>query len=135
MTGILLDLGVILGAIASLLHVVIFVMESVLWTRPTVWRRFGLKTADEAATTQPLALNQGFYNLFLAIGTVIGLVFLSQPSLLQAGFALAFVCLGSMLAASVVLLVSNPRLARAALTQGLIPLLAIVALAIAAATA
>jgi putative membrane protein len=124
MTGILLDLGVILGAIASLLHVVIFVMESVLWTRPTVWRRFGLKTADEAATTQPLALNQGFYNLFLAIGTATG-IGLTAGGNHESGLALVTFCCGSMVAAAAVLVSSDPAKARAAVVQAGMPAIAL----------
>ena len=135
MSGIFLVIGVVFGALAGLFHIVIFTMESVLWTRPAVFKRFGLKSVDEAATTRSLALNQGFYNLFLAIGTAVGLILLATPSLRQAGYALAFISLGSMVAASLVLLISNPKLARAAATQGALPLLAVVALAIAAASA
>ena len=44
------------------LHVVFFVLESVLWTSPNVMRLFGT-TKDEAETTRIIALNQGAYNL------------------------------------------------------------------------
>jgi putative membrane protein len=42
------------------------------------------------------------------------------------GIGIAGVALASMLLASIVLITSNPRLARAALTQGVAPLIALV---------
>ena len=35
--------------------------------------RFGIRSAEDAAIVRPMAFNQGFYNLFLAIGIVAGL--------------------------------------------------------------
>lgn len=64
----------ILVALAALAHVTFFVLESVVFSRPDVFRRFGLRTAEDAALVQPMAYNQGFYNLFLAVGAVTGLV-------------------------------------------------------------
>ena len=130
MTGILLVIGLVFAGLAGLLHIAIFVMESVLWTRPSVWKRFGLHSQDEAQLIRPMALNQGFYNLFLTIGVIVGLVLLPHPSLNTAGIMLILFACGSMLAASLVLVISQPKLVRAALTQGLFPLLAVISLAI-----
>lgn len=60
-------------AVVALLHVWIFVLESFLWTKPFGRRVFGM-TAEQAETTKALALNQGFYNLFLAAGLIWGIV-------------------------------------------------------------
>ena len=62
---------------AALLHVYIFVMESFTWTTPRTRAVFGT-SPEEAETTKLLAYNQGFYNLFLAIVTAIGIVALAQ---------------------------------------------------------
>ncbi len=51
--------------LVAVLHMGFFVLESVLWTSPTVRRIFG-NTAEAAEATRVLALNQGFYNLGLA---------------------------------------------------------------------
>ena len=67
----------ILVALAALAHVAFFVMESVVFTRPDVYRRFGLRTAEDAALVRPMAYNQGFYNLFLACMVGAGLVLVS----------------------------------------------------------
>ena len=83
--------------------------------------------------TKELAFNQGFFNLFLAIVTAVGLI-LGWFELYGAALALVFAGTGSMLAAAFVLLVSSPAKARAAITQGIFPLLAIVLLGIALAT-
>ena len=118
--------GLVFAALAALLHVYIFTMESLTWTSPRTRAAFGT-TAEEAETTKLLALNQGFYNLFLAIVSGIGIaaVVMGHNAV---GAALIFAGVGSMAAAAVVLLLSSPDKARAALTQGTFPLIAIVLL-------
>jgi putative membrane protein len=130
MSAVLLVIAIVFASLAALLHIYIFVMESVLWLRPSTWRRFGVRSQDEAATIRPMALNQGFYNLFLAAGVIVGLLLLPHPSLHAPGVMLILFCCASMLAASLVLVISNPKLARAALVQGLFPLIAVIVLAI-----
>jgi putative membrane protein len=66
-------IGIATAVIAALIHVWYFVMESLWFSRPAVWRRFGLASADEARIVHSFAFNQGFYNLFLAAGVGIGL--------------------------------------------------------------
>src|SRR5204862_8291912 len=60
-------------AIVAGLHIIFFALESLLWTKPAGRKVFGT-TAEEAETTKVLALNQGFYNLFLAAGLIWSLV-------------------------------------------------------------
>jgi putative membrane protein len=116
--------GLIFAGLAALLHVYIFVMESLTWTSARTRATFGI-TEEEAQATKELAFNQGFYNLFLAIVTVVGIV-IGGFGYYDSAFALIFAGTGSMLAAAVVLLVSSPDKARAAITQGTLPLIAIV---------
>jgi putative membrane protein len=124
----MLTAGLVFAALAALLHVYIFVMESLMWTSPRTRATFGT-TVEEAEITKPLALNQGFYNLFLAIVTGIGIaaVVLGHTAV---GAALVLAGVGSMAAAALVLLTSSPDKARAAITQGIFPVIAIVALVI-----
>jgi putative membrane protein len=124
--------ALVFAALAALLHVYIFTMESLTWTSPRTRATFGT-TAEEAETTKLLAFNQGFYNLFLAIVTGIGItaIALGHNGI---GAALVLAGVGSMAAAAVVLLASSPDKARAALTQGIFPLIAIVLLVIALTT-
>jgi len=125
----MLTAALIFAGLAALLHVYIFVMESLTWTTPRTRAVFGT-TPEEAETTKLLAYNQGFYNLFLGVVTVIGIV----AVLLQhreVGSALIFAGVGSMLAAALVLLASAPGKARAAVTQGTFPLVGVTLLVIA----
>jgi len=128
----MLSAALIFAALAALLHVYIFVMESLTWTSPRTRATFGT-TAEEAETTKLLAFNQGFYNLFLAIVTGIGIGAMCMGHN-AVGAALVFAGVGSMLAAAAVLLASSPDKARAAITQGAFPLIAVVLLAVAVAT-
>ena len=120
--------GLVFAGLAGLLHVYIFTMESLTWTSPRTRATFGT-TAEEAETTKLLAFNQGFYNLFLAIVTGIGIaaVALGHNAI---GSALVFAGVGSMASAAVVLLASSPDKARAAVTQGTFPVIAVVLLVI-----
>jgi putative membrane protein len=120
--------GLFFAALAALLHVYIWVMESFTWTSARTRATFGI-TEEQALATKELAFNQGFYNLFLAIVTVTGIV-IGSIGYNHTGIALVFAGTGSMLAAAVVLLVSSPDKARAAVTQGILPLIAIVLLAV-----
>jgi len=126
MSGVFLVLGVIFVAIAALIHIVIFVLESVLWSRPATWKRFGLRTQEEADIVKPMAYNQGFYNVFLALGAGAEIVMIAYANVQAQGIALSIFVLLSMLLASVVLITSNPKLARAAMTQGVAPLIGLI---------
>ena len=109
------------AALAGVIHVLFFCMESLWWTRPAVYRRFR-STEAQAQATKSLAFNQGFYNLFLAAGVFGGLA-LSETGHYRAGIILvAWNCL-SMLAAAVVLGASSPHMLRGALIQGMPPLI------------
>lgn len=117
--------SLIFALLAALLHVYIFTMESITWTRPATWKRFSITSQADADTTRPLAYNQGFYNLFLAGGALAGTgaIALGHPAV---GWTLVFSSCGSMLLASVVLALSGRKYLRAAATQGTTPLLAVV---------
>jgi putative membrane protein len=118
--------SLVFAAIAALVHVYIFVLESVLWTSDGTIRKFGI-TRVQAEQTKQLAFNQGFYNLFLAIIAAAGIVFLllQQPPV---GRALLAAGLGSMVAAGLVLAISDPTRLRAAITQLATPSIALVLL-------
>ncbi|OBI88604.1 DUF1304 domain-containing protein [Mycobacterium asiaticum] len=122
----MVTVALVFAALAAVLHVYIWSMESLTWTSPRTRATFGT-TPEEAETTKLLAYNQGFYNLFLAIVTGVGVaaVFMGHRDV---GAALVFAGVGSMAAAAVVLLVSARDKARAAVTQGLFPVIAVVLL-------
>lgn len=115
----------IFAAVAAALHAVIFVMESVVWTKPAVWKRFGVASQADADVVRPMAFNQGFYNLFLAVGIVVGLIVGGS-----AGDAVVvFACL-SIVGAAFVLATGGSKYFRPAFVQGITPLIALVLAAI-----
>jgi putative membrane protein len=120
--------GLLFAGIAALLHVYIFRLESLAWTAPRTRAVFGT-TPEEAETTKALAFNQGFYNLFLAVVVLVGSGFVVAGST-AIGATLVFAGAGSMVAAGLVLVLSDRGKARAALIQLAAPLVAVVALAI-----
>lgn len=128
-------IGSIFVLLAAIIHVLIFFMESVLWSRPAIWRRFGLRSQAEADTVRPMAFNQGFYNAFLALGAGTGLVMLGSSNWQQGGIALTLFSALSMVLAALVLVTSSPRLARSAAIQGVAPLIGVVFLVLALTTA
>ena len=136
MNGTLLVISVVFSIAAALIHVLIFFLESVLWEQPRVWRRFGLRSQGDADIVRPMAFNQGFYNLFLAAGTGIGLILTGTAThtgslpLRASGLWILLFTLSFMVLASLVLLSTDRRLWRAALIQGAIPFLAIIVLVV-----
>lgn len=120
--------GLVLAGIAALVHVYIFVMESITWTSKRTRATFGNSEAA-AEATKAMAFNQGFYNLFLAVAAGLGIV-LYAAGMTTVGATLVFAGAGSMAAAAVVLVSYDRRYTSAALAQGVIPALAVIALAI-----
>jgi putative membrane protein len=112
------------AAIAALIHVYFFVMESLWFMRPAIYGRFGLASHDEAAVVKSWAYNQGFYNLFLAAGVVFGIALVGAGNV-EAGRAVTLFACGSMVAAGIVLVLHNRRFLRAAAIQAVPPLLAV----------
>lgn len=117
--------GLVLAVLAALLHVYIFVMESLTWTSPRTRATFGT-TPETAETTKELAFNQGFYNLFLGLGVLAGVIWLHTGDVTVGRTLVVFGCL-CMLGAALVLVLTDRRMARAAVMQGLFPLIAVVA--------
>jgi putative membrane protein len=115
----------VFAALAALVHVYIFVLESLRWTEPATRRVFGT-TEEAAALTRPLAYNQGFYNLFLAVGVALGLGLVATGDIASGRVLILFAC-GSMVAAGVVLYLHNPHFLRAAAVQVVPPLIAVAA--------
>lgn len=122
-------LGSVLALAAAALHVLIFALESLLWGTPRSQAVFGEQSPEEIAATRLMALNQGFYNLFLAVLAALGAILLLAGSTAVGG-ALALAGTGSMLAAAIVLLLASPAHRSAAIKQGTLPLLAVLALVI-----
>lgn len=121
------------AGIAALLHVFFFYLESIAWKQPKTWKTFGLESQADADTTASLAYNQGFYNLFLAIGALVGVALIALgDSKDTIGWTLIVFACGSMVAASLVLISTGKSYAAAAVTQGVSPLVAVITALVAA---
>jgi putative membrane protein len=120
--------SLVLAAVAALMHVGFFAMESLLYRRPAVHRAFGVADGDVGATAFAM-YNQGFYNLFLAVGTLVGVIGTAQGWEPQGPVLVVFGCL-CMLGAAIVLVTGRPALARGALLQGVLPALALLTAAV-----
>ncbi|PKQ31116.1 MAG: DUF1304 domain-containing protein [Actinobacteria bacterium HGW-Actinobacteria-2] len=116
--------GLVIVALAALIHLYIFALESLTWTSDRTRAVFGT-TPEQAAQTRQLAFNQGFYNLFLAIEVVAGIVAFALGAA-PVGIALVLAGAGSMVLAGVVLVASDRSKARAALIQMLPPLIGVI---------
>jgi putative membrane protein len=116
---------VVAAVAAALIHLWFFALESVLFSRPTVFRWFGLRFAEDAAIVRPMAFNQGFYNLFLAAGIVGGLVLVAAGQR-EAGRAIVLFACACMVGAGIVLYATDRRFLTAAAIQAGPPLLALV---------
>jgi putative membrane protein len=115
---------VAIAAIAAIIHLYIFCLESVFWGRPRTNRIFGM-SPEAAEQNRVFAFNQGFYNLFLSLGTTIGLVIGLENEI---GKTLVSYSLLSMMLAAIVLMITSPKLLRPAVIQGLPPLSGLVLL-------
>ncbi len=120
----MLAAALVFAGLAALVHVYIFVLESLRWTLPATRKTFGT-SVEQAATTKEMAFNQGFYNLFLAIMAVAGIIATARGHS-GVGAALLLAGCGSMLLAGLVLLISSPKKAKAAAVQLTFPLIAVV---------
>ena len=130
---VLLTIGLVFAAVASLLHGFFFYLESVVFTTPLTWKRFGVDSQVDADVLKPMAYNQGFYNLFLAIGTIVGIV-LAAAGHTAVGGALAIFGTASMALAGVVLASTGRAMIRAAAIQFVPAALAVLLTAIGLAT-
>jgi putative membrane protein len=60
-------------AVASLIHIILCVVEIFFWKEPVIHQRLGF-TVDEAIKVAPIVANAGLYNGFLAAGLIWGLI-------------------------------------------------------------
>jgi putative membrane protein len=111
--------------LAGAFHLAVFAMESLLFRKPSTYKRFLIPNQAEAEIAQPWAFNQGFYNLFLALGAIGGLIVGGDK-----GHAIALFACACMAGAGIVLVASNRRMARSAVLQAGPPLIALVLAAV-----
>ncbi|RJS20258.1 DUF1304 domain-containing protein [Corallococcus sp. H22C18031201] len=124
--SVLLAVSLVATGLAALLHILFFVFESVLWRKPATWKRFGIASQADADTLSRMAYNQGFYNLFLAVGALVGVGAVLAGAVVQ-GRTLVLFTMAVMVGAGAVLLSSDRRFLRAAMMQAGPPAIAIIA--------
>ncbi len=110
--------------VTSILHLLFFKLESIDFMKESTLKIFGVKTS-EAQFVYKWAFNQGFYNLFLALGLLVSLFYLGT-SLNNEAIFLARYILIFIVGAGLVLLFSSPKKKRGALIQALPALLGFV---------
>jgi putative membrane protein len=115
---------VIFGVLAGLAHVAFFFVESVFWSNPAVWKVFGGKDQEHADLLAFGMKNQGWYNLFLAVGAFYGALRHSRGD----GSVLLTYTMLFMVGAGLVLVVTRPKMWRGFLIQATAPAIAAIAL-------
>ena len=126
MKSALTIIGSILIFLATVFHLYVFKLETLTWRTPKTWKTFGIPSQDHADIIAPMAFNQGFYNLFLALGTGTGLVMLTINTTIALTLILASAL--SMVGAGAVLFFSVKRSRPAAMIQAGPALLGVLAL-------
>ena len=106
--------------LAAVLHVAFFYLETVIWGSPKANKIFKVKQA-EADTMATFAKNQGFYNLFLALGVFHSWFRSGEEAVV------VFCCLCMVGAALALIFISGGQKLSAGLAQGVPPALALVA--------
>ncbi len=121
--------------LAALLHLVVFAWEALLFERPVVHQRvFATATADVPAV-RLWAFGVGFYNLFLACGTVTGVLAWGAGHETVGRALVVYTCLFMILSGIVLFIADRMALSRprgtgigGALAQSGPPLIALLAL-------
>lgn len=102
--------------LVAILHCLFFKLESIDFMKEKVLKRFGL-SIEQGRIVKIWAFNQGFYNLFLAIGLFYSIWVGDLVGLYLARYILIFI-----VAAGVVLIISSPKKYKAGMIQ-LVPAL------------
>ncbi|MDH6707481.1 putative membrane protein [Kitasatospora sp. MAA19] len=105
----------VFAMLAAAIHLVVWPLESFLYGHPRVRFLLTGSTAD-APEVRLWRFNVGFYNLFLALGLVAGLVLLHTGHA-GSGRAVITYIAAFMVAGGITLFVSEPKLWRGALGQ------------------
>ena len=112
-------IGLLLTGFGALFHIYAFVLESVQWTSARTRAVFKM-TPEQAEYTRGLAFNQGFYNLFLAVGVVLGTILLVAGQR-TVGASVVVTCALIMTGAGLVLIASDRRRLRVGMLQAVPP--------------
>lgn len=90
----------ILVIFVIIVHLMFFLLEAIIWMNPLVYQTLitllnnpvSLDDATQATTLKNLFVNQGFYNLFLAISGIAGLYFVGKGKFTVGYTLILFLC-------------------------------------------
>lgn len=123
--------------LAAGLHVLVFVWEALVFQRPAVHQRIFFTPTADVPAIRLWAFGVGFYNLFLACGTIAGVAAWSGGHETAGRALVIYTCLFMALSGLVLFIADRMELGRArgkgiggALAQGIPPLMALVAAAL-----
>ena len=127
----------IFALLAAVVHVLAFTWEVILFQRPGVHQGvFRIPTADVPAV-RLWSFNVGFYNLFLALGMITGVIAWIAGYDTTGRILVTYICVFMFLAGIVLFISDRLGLSRprgsgvgGALSQSLPPLIALVAIAV-----
>lgn len=124
----------IFALLAALIHIVVFVWEALLFTRPGVHQRIFFVPAADVPAVRLWAFGVGFYNLFLGFGMIAGVMAWSAGQEAVGRTLVIYLCLFMFLSGLVLLLADRMALSRprgtglgGAAGQSLPPLIALLA--------
>ena len=106
-------------------HLLAFVVEAFLWMNPLVHSfvlnkqniSVDVELYDQALILKVLFINQGFYNLMLAIGGILGFVLIFKGKESEGQLLLGYMCVFASVAALVLLVTAKAYVG--AILQGL----------------
>ena len=127
----------VFALLAAALHVVVFVWESLHIQRPGVYRGIFSIDASDVPAIRLWAFGVGFYNLFLACGTITGVVAWMAGNEVVGRTLVIYTCLFMFLSGIVLFIADRMALGRprgtgvgGALGQSVPPLIALMAAAL-----
>lgn len=127
--SVLTIVGLVVAGMAAVLHLAFFVLESVLFRLPFGRRVFGVRPEHDSPALRLFAVNQGIYNLALALLVIIGLVVTVAIPDATFGTVMIFAGCSVMVVAGLALAITAPkRTLPIAVAQAGLPLIAIVAI-------
>lgn len=127
----------VFALLAAALHVLVFVWEALAFQRPGVHQRIFFTPTADVPAVRLWAFGVGFYNLFLACGTIAGVIAWGGGNEAVGRALVIYTCLFMALSGLVLFIADRMELGRArgkgiggALAQGVPPLIALVAAAL-----
>lgn len=102
----------VFASLAAALHILVFVWEALVFDRPGVYRRIFSTPAQDVPAVRLWAFGVGFYNLFLGVGTIAGLIVWSAGNEPVGRTLVIYTCLFMFLSGLVLLVADRMALSR-----------------------